>query len=892
MYQLQDNTAIETVPTQTHDDPASVIEYGEVLETYGLTYQKAGAYLQVGAPDWEQGWILHISVIMTQIMPLLKEILPFFIKEQVAFKVVKDLDTGRNLLDGHLGYDQLGKILTIYPRDAIKANEWAIHLMTLTASFKGPLIPTDARLGGCVYARYGGCNPIVIQDNEGRHIKLIHDTNGRLVEDSYPVPFSLFPGVSWPFLGITMPKKGISSKNIKGIYKSISTLKADARGRVFKAIYLKSLFRTGLCVIKEGKFSMCSDEQGRDIRNRLQWQDELHKKLDGIIPLPTILDFFQENENSYLAMEFIDGVSLHEQARAINGNCLGWLDLADMQKKAILDYLLKLISILEDLHGAGYVHRDVTPVNFLIDANNKIWLIDIELAYNYKLHRPTPPFTYGSPGFMSPEQASLAAPTPAEDVYGLCATMIDLIGGVPPSFLDTSNNSELEDRLYFLIGDRRLSRLIAEGLSYNPADRPNLPKIRDVLELCRKENSDDCRGTIKEVTYIDNIEALIQKAINSLTSEPILITNQQWLSKTIKKETVIDNPQRQYSFYPGLSVGVSGVTYVIARAKQYGFSVESHMPLFKNCWNFLHDHFDFLLQKVGAGLYNGSAGIAVALATCLKSELVNDNNQVRTFLQNCLVPEVHSMDLASGLSGQALATLLCGDFLAPDFLVERRKNAIRQITRLQKRNGSWNAAIEHENRLDFRYGHCGIAWFVLEYVSQYPEAAGFEVANRAMEYLQRAVSRLKKSKPQGLTLWWSKKESNAEWTVEVILTFMKAYSVLKNPIYRQICEQVLAGNPVCPVYDNFSQISGLAGIGEVYLEAYRLFGNREWIERAEWIAQMFLHTSFKTKDGNIYWIMDQYPHPSAELMSGHAGIVHFLMRFLNPKSMGYRMLTI
>ena len=92
------------------------------------------------------------------------------------------------------------------------------------------------------------------------------------------------------------------------------------------------------------------------------------------------------------------------------------------------------------------------------------------------------------------------------------------------------------------------------------------------------------------------------------------------------------------------------------------------------------------------------------------------------------------------------------------------------------------------------------------------------------------------------------------------------------------------------IHTNYTQENGLAAIGEVYLEAFRVFKNEEWQHRADWIANVFIHSFFKIADGSGHWVMEQNNPPTADLLIGNSGIIHFLARRLNSDKIGYRLL--
>ncbi len=115
--------------------------------------------------------------------------------------------------------------------------------------------------------------------------------------------------------------------------KAMLILKEDTRGNVYKGIYVKGLFRTASCVIKEGKKNMVSEDNGRDIHDRLVWQHYIHTQLADTVPVPKIYDFFQENGNTYLVMEYIDGISLENHLKHYTADRMSWQMLTSKERQ-------------------------------------------------------------------------------------------------------------------------------------------------------------------------------------------------------------------------------------------------------------------------------------------------------------------------------------------------------------------------------------------------------------------------------------------------------------------------------------------------------------------------------------------------------------------------------
>src|SRR5580658_5606017 len=109
--------------------------YEILLQAYGVHCRHVNYCLQVGEIKKTQGWILHLSAVLYQVEELLQTVVPFLINEQVPFKIVNSLTTAEDVLAGNLGAAHIGKIVSIYPEDDMKAVELAKILVNTSASF-------------------------------------------------------------------------------------------------------------------------------------------------------------------------------------------------------------------------------------------------------------------------------------------------------------------------------------------------------------------------------------------------------------------------------------------------------------------------------------------------------------------------------------------------------------------------------------------------------------------------------------------------------------------------------------------------------------------------------------------------------------------------------------
>ncbi len=105
----------------------------------------------------------------------------------------------------------------------------------------------------------------------------------------------------------------------------------------------------------------------------------------------------------------------------------------------IIEMVIAIADAVHHAHQRGILHRDLKPGNILIDHKGQPWVTDFGLARNLQsdsqiTHTGA---VVGTPGFMSPEQASGSGVTTATDIYSLGAILYQLICGRPPHQSET-----------------------------------------------------------------------------------------------------------------------------------------------------------------------------------------------------------------------------------------------------------------------------------------------------------------------------------------------------------------------------------------------------------------------------------------------------------------------
>jgi serine/threonine protein kinase len=108
------------------------------------------------------------------------------------------------------------------------------------------------------------------------------------------------------------------------------------------------------------------------------------------------------------------------------------------------DVGVKIADALADAHALGVLHRDVKPANLLLSRFGEPQLADFGLAVLAEARDHSINLDVLTPAYASPEMLRCAPPSPAADVYALCATLYALMYGRPPRWRDDATGGQVD----------------------------------------------------------------------------------------------------------------------------------------------------------------------------------------------------------------------------------------------------------------------------------------------------------------------------------------------------------------------------------------------------------------------------------------------------------------
>lgn len=445
-------------------DPIVYYSYSNLLDDLQLEYVEQDTWLYCGIPDYQNNWTVYVSCRTLKSIDALLEVLPILKKYGPAFRLIKDDTYSYKLNSGELGPNEVGKFLSIYTNCSAQAIEIVNALKPVLQDYLAPEVLESVRIDKNIYAHYTTTRTT---EQQGTITTLIDF----YVPDKKTIPFKLNSAF----------KSSVRKKLYGKYYLKMKILRPGPKGEIVLAYSFKK-FAFKPVVIKEGRYGALEDPFGRDIKDRLQWQKKVLMDIGNSVPTAQYLDLFEENGNYFLVIEYLDGTMLADKLDQIK-NFASWKDLTSQTQYRILYYYLQIIRIVKKVHQLGYIHRDIQDNNFMVAADERISIVDFELAYNENKQEPATPFPLGTFGYSAPEQIRFESPIYKSDVFSLGALLAFILTGEHPSAYIGDDSISLNKRLLEHSNNHYLTNLIQTCLDESPMVRPEVEELEGKVSL-------------------------------------------------------------------------------------------------------------------------------------------------------------------------------------------------------------------------------------------------------------------------------------------------------------------------------------------------------------------------------------------------------------------------
>ncbi|MEM9342574.1 MAG: serine/threonine-protein kinase [Pseudomonadota bacterium] len=340
------------------------------------------------------------------------------------------------------------------------------------------------------------------------------------------------PGSDEQAYGDELPK---GTELLRGQYRIARFLNSGGFGITYLA--RDSLDR--IVVVKECFPSAMCCRQGVDVRVRSKNHE---KEFNKIVKLfgqearalaklnhPNIVgvhQVFEDNGTAYMALDFVRGRDL--------------LDIVDEEPErlnpaTIPQLLRKILDAVVYIHDRDVLHRDISPDNILLDANDEPVLIDFGAAREEatRVSRVLSTHHTVKDGY-SPQEFYVTGSTQTEasDLYALGATFYHLISGEPPPVSQTrlaavagSKPDPYKPLAHFAKGyEKHFLEAIDRTLAVFPDDRLQSAQewIAEIDEELRQTRA--VEKVERDVLLSDSIKSIVEETnrvvFESLKSEP------------------------------------------------------------------------------------------------------------------------------------------------------------------------------------------------------------------------------------------------------------------------------------------------------------------------------------------------------------------------------------
>src|SRR5580704_12735717 len=142
-----------------------------------------------------------------------------------------------------------------------------------------------------------------------------------------------------------------------------------------------------------------------------------------------IYDLAEAEGVKFITMEFVEGQSLSALLQ----------EKGKFAPEQAAGVIVQVCRALEAAHAEGVIHRDLKPQNIMLDAHDRVVVMDFGIARSIAIGSMTQTgVVLGTPAYMSPEQAKGEELDARSDLFSLGIIFYELLTGGPPYKAETA----------------------------------------------------------------------------------------------------------------------------------------------------------------------------------------------------------------------------------------------------------------------------------------------------------------------------------------------------------------------------------------------------------------------------------------------------------------------
>jgi serine/threonine-protein kinase len=162
-------------------------------------------------------------------------------------------------------------------------------------------------------------------------------------------------------------------------------------------------------------------EELEELKERLHREAQAAGKLSHP-NIVTVYDVGSEGALQYIAMEYLEGVTLEDLIKK----------KTKFNYRIIAQIIMQICSALDYAHEQNIVHRDIKPANIMILPDYRVKVMDYGIARVDSNSMTKTGIAMGTPNYISPEQLKGQAIDRRADIFSLGVVMYEMLLGRRP----------------------------------------------------------------------------------------------------------------------------------------------------------------------------------------------------------------------------------------------------------------------------------------------------------------------------------------------------------------------------------------------------------------------------------------------------------------------------